>query len=137
MKKSHILALVVIAVAIGAIISTLTDASTYADFGAAFAEPGKEFHVIGLQDRDKEQVYDPQTNPDLFTFYMTDTVGVQKKVFLHRNRPPDFAKSDRIVLIGEARGDDFHARDILLKCPSKYEGDASQLRAANAVIKED
>lgn len=137
MKKSHILAIVLIAVAIGAILTTLTDASTYADFGAAFNEPGKEFHVIGIQNREKEQVYDPVTNPDLFTFYMTDTVGVEKKVFLHRNRPPDFAKSDRIVLIGEARGDDFHASEILLKCPSKYEGDTPEFTASAAVHTED
>ena len=121
MKKTHILAIVVIAVAIGAIFSTLYDASTYADFGTAFAAPGKEFHVVGFQNREKDQVYDPVTNPDLFTFYMTDTVGVEKKVYLHRSRPADFDMSDRIVLIGKAKEDVFHATDILLKCPSKYE----------------
>ena len=133
MKKTHILAIVVIAVAIGAIFSTLYDASTYADFATAFAAPGKEFHVIGIQNREKEQVYDPVENPDLFTFYMTDTVGLEKKVYLHTNRPADFDMSDRIVLIGTAKGDDFHATDILLKCPSKYEDDRPELGEARIV----
>ena len=121
MKKTHILAIVVLAVCIGAIFTTLIDASTYSDFATAFATPGKEFHVVGFQNRDKEQVYNPVENPDLFTFYMTDTVGLEKKVYLHRSRPADFDMSDRIVLIGSAKDDAFHATDILLKCPSKYE----------------
>ena len=47
MKKSHIIAIIVIAVAIGAIISMVSDAATYADFQTAEKFPGKEFQVVG------------------------------------------------------------------------------------------
>lgn len=134
MKKTHILAIVVIAAAIGTIFSTLYDASTYADFATAFAQPGKEFHVIGTLSRAKEQQYNPEENPDLFVFYMTDSLGLEKQVVLHKSRPADFESSDKIVLIGKAKEEAFHASDILLKCPSKYEATAPEPEATAAVI---
>ena len=35
-------------------------------------------------------------------------------------KPQDFERSEQIVLIGKVQGDEFHASDILMKCPSKY-----------------
>jgi cytochrome c-type biogenesis protein CcmE len=35
--------------------------------------------------------------------------------------PQDLDKTDKVVLIGYSRGDYFEAREILKKCPSKYE----------------
>ena len=40
MKRSHIIAIVVIAVAIAAIAGSLTETSTYADFAEAYDNPG-------------------------------------------------------------------------------------------------
>ncbi len=121
MKKTHIVLIVVIAVVIGAMIGAISDSSTYADFAEAFDNPGSEFHVVGELAKDKETVYDPQTNPDMFVFHMKDANGEEKKVVLHKSKPQDFERSEQIVLIGEA-GDDgaFHANEILMKCPSKY-----------------
>ncbi len=51
MKKSHIIIIIVIAVAIGVIVSTAGDASTYVTFGEAknMALTGtkKDIHVVG------------------------------------------------------------------------------------------
>ena len=47
MKKTHIIGIIVIAVAIGVIFTTLTDSSTYASFTQASKESGSEFHVVG------------------------------------------------------------------------------------------
>lgn len=121
MKKIHIIGIIIIALAIGAIVSTLSGASTYSDFNEAFANPGKEFHVIGKLNREKAAVYEPTINPDLFQFYMVDTSNVEKMVILHKSKPQDFEKSEQIVIIGKAEGENFHASDILMKCPSKYE----------------
>lgn len=121
MKKAHIAIIVVIAMAIGAMVNTLFDAGTYASFTEAFDAPGKEFHVVGELDRDQEMVYDPEVNPDLFIFHMADENGRKQKVFLHKSKPQDFERSEKIVLIGQAKGDEFHADQILMKCPSKYE----------------
>jgi len=120
MKRTHIILIVVIAIAIGAMIAAISDSSSYADFKEAFSNPGEEYHVVGKLDKEKETVYDPLTNPDLFIFYMKDMNGEEHKVFLHKSKPQDFERSEQIVLIGSAREGDFHANDILMKCPSKY-----------------
>lgn len=120
MKKLHIIGIVVIAIAIGAILAALSDSSTYADFTKAFENEGDEFHVVGVLNKDKPRIYNPEENPNLFSFYMVDNNGVEKKVNLHKSKPQDFERSEQIVLIGKASGDTFEAKDLLMKCPSKY-----------------
>ena len=120
MKKSHIIALVLIAVAIAAILSTLSDASTYASFTEAGAKPDKVFHVVGRLNKDKPQEYDPHTDANRFTFFLTDNQGKEAQVILAKSKPQDFEKSEQIVVIGKMDGQTFHASDVLMKCPSKY-----------------
>ena len=120
MKKVHILGIILIAVAIGAIFTTLNNTSTYADFTEAAKDPGSEFHVVGKLNKEKEAVYEPKVDANLFTFYMIDNKGVECKVILHKNKPQDFERSEQIVLIGQMQGQAFEASDILMKCPSKY-----------------
>ncbi|MCE3281065.1 MAG: cytochrome c maturation protein CcmE [Bacteroidetes bacterium] len=123
MKKIHILGIIIIAVAIGAILTTLGSTSTYANFTEATQSPDNEFHVVGKLNKEKEMIYDPKTDANIFTFYMTDMDTLNpttKKVVLHKNKPQDFERSEQIVLIGQMKGDEFHASDILMKCPSKY-----------------
>jgi cytochrome c-type biogenesis protein CcmE len=120
MKKTHIILIVIIAVAIGAILTTLNNTSTYASFQEAKDSPNSEFHIVGKLDKEKETVYDPKINANLFTFYMKDNKGMESKVVLHKNKPQDFERSEQIVLIGKMQGNEFHASEILMKCPSKY-----------------
>jgi cytochrome c-type biogenesis protein CcmE len=127
MKRSQVIALLVIAVALGAIITSVTDSSSYASFEEAFANKGTEYHVVGELDRSSEIEYDPKENPNVMSFYMKDRDGNRRKVILNRSKPNDFERSEKIVLIGSAKEDAFYATDILLKCPSKYE-DEKQLR---------
>jgi cytochrome c-type biogenesis protein CcmE len=127
MKKLHIVGIIVIAVAIGVIITSLKNTTSYADFSEATANPDKEYHVVGKLNKEKPQVYDPQINPDEFTFTMVDNKGVEKQVVLHKNKPQDFERSEQIVLIGKMKGEAFHANDILMKCPSKYNDGKPQI----------
>jgi cytochrome c-type biogenesis protein CcmE len=127
MKKLHILAILVIAVAIGVIFVSLKNTSTYADFAEAIENPDREFHVVGKLDKTQPQIYDPKVNPDAFYFSMIDNHGVIKPVVLHKSKPQDFEKSEQIVLIGKMQGDNFHANDILMKCPSKYNDGKPQI----------
>ncbi len=120
MKKIHIIGIVIIAIAIGAIFTTLNNTSTYASFTEAAKEPGSEFHVVGKLNKGKETVYDPKVDANIFTFYMVDNKGSECKVVLHKNKPQDFERSEQIVIIGKMQGQDFQASDILMKCPSKY-----------------
>jgi cytochrome c-type biogenesis protein CcmE len=120
MKKIHIVGIIVIAVAIGVIFTSLKNTSTYADFNEAVANPDKEFHVVGKLQKAQPMMYDPKINPDEFIFTLVDNKGVEKRVVLHKSKPQDFERSEQIVIIGKMHGKEFHANDILMKCPSKY-----------------
>ncbi|MFL5762838.1 MAG: cytochrome c maturation protein CcmE [Bacteroidia bacterium] len=129
MKKIHILGIIIIAVAIGAIFTTLNNTSTYASFAEAAKEPDSEFHVVGKlikNDSLRPQSYDPKSDANIFSFYMADNKGTECKVILHKTKPQDFDRSEQIVLIGKMQGQQFDASDILMKCPSKYNGSSPQ-----------
>ena len=120
MKKTHVIAIVIIAVAIGVITSSLGNASTYGNFAEAFDNPDSKIQVVGYFNKEKELVYEPEIDPNLMSFYMTDKEGKECKVVLNQSKPQDFERSEEIVLKGKAVGEEFHATDMLMKCPSKY-----------------
>lgn len=131
MKKSHIIALGVIAVAITMIISTIGDASTYISFSEAkaLAERGddKSVHVVGELPRNSRgevigMKYEPSINPNQFEFLMIDSVQNQYRVIHNEPKPQDIERSEKVVVVGKMNleGDYFEAEKILLKCPSKY-----------------
>ncbi len=132
MKTSHIIGIILIAIAVGAIMSSVSDAGTYASFEIAASHPSKEYHVVGKLDKGKEQNYDPKVNPDLFSFYLKDKDGLEKKVILNKPKPQDFERSEQIVIIGKMAGEEFHASNVLLKCPSKYNDAQVQMKKANS-----
>jgi cytochrome c-type biogenesis protein CcmE len=142
MKKTHIAALVLIAVAIAVLISYLGDTSTYDTVASAKQKPGKFVHLIAKIDKRYPIEYDPVKNPNYLAFTAIDTLGNAIKVVFHNTKPTDMEKSERIVLKGKVQGDVFECKDILLKCPSKYKDDvnateksltAGSGRPANAV----
>jgi len=120
MKKSHIIAIAIIAIAVAAILTTVADSSTYASFSTAQDHPKKVYHVVGKLNKEKPQEYNPQVNANLFSFYMIDNEGKEVKVMLNKTKPQDFERSEQIVIVGKMAGDEFHASDVLMKCPSKY-----------------
>jgi cytochrome c-type biogenesis protein CcmE len=128
MKKSHILIIVVIAAAIGILVSTAGDASTYVGFGEAYqmatAGNKKEIHVVGQLKKDESgNVVGIEEGPDKvsFSFRMIDDQGKEQQIFYNEPMPQDFLKSEKVVVIGHYSGDRFNAKKILLKCPSKYQ----------------
>jgi cytochrome c-type biogenesis protein CcmE len=129
MKKIHVVAIIIIAIAFGVILTSLSNNSTYATFKEAGENPGNVYHVVGKLDKSKPFLYDPHLNANLFTFYMVDQNGAERKVMLDKPKPDDFEQSDQIVVIGKApNGDEFQAKDILMKCPSKYKANGSSLQ---------
>ena len=128
MKKSHIVIIVVIAAAIGILVSTAGDASTYVGFGEAYsmatAGNKKDIHVVGqLKKNAAGQVIGIEEGLDKvsFSFVMIDDNGKEQKVDYNQPMPQDFTKSEKVVVIGSYQGDTFKASKILLKCPSKYQ----------------
>jgi len=127
MKKTHILGLIFIVIAVGAIISTVYKADTYASFEQARQHPGREFRIIGELLKDKPIEERIEGNTLLLTFHMTDNQGGESQVNYFGARPQDFDKSDQVVLIGKFHEEMFIATSLLLKCPSKYNPDDLQM----------
>lgn len=132
MKKSSILGIIVIAVAICIIISTYADTSTYASFKEAKITQS-ELHVVGHLDKQREQIYDAKKDANYFSFFMTDNKGEECKIVFTGTKPQDFERSEQIVLTGQMVGNEFHASKILMKCPSKYTQDKIEVTEAKAV----
>lgn len=109
------------AVAIVYIVSTSGNYSSYAGFDKASQNEGKIYQVVGLLNKDKKIHYDPLKDPNYFSFFLIDKEGKENKVVYPGPPPPDFERSEDVVLNGAMAGDEFHATKILLKCPSKYE----------------
>jgi cytochrome c-type biogenesis protein CcmE len=120
MKKTHIIGILIIAVAIAIIITSISDSGTYESFSTAINHPDKEFHVVGKLNKEKEISYNPKQDANLFSFFMVDEKGLEKKVVFNGAKPQDFERSEQIVIIGKASGEEFAASKILMKCPSKY-----------------
>jgi cytochrome c-type biogenesis protein CcmE len=129
MKKSHIIALVVIAVAIAIIMTTTKEASSYVTFdqAAQMASTGnhKSIHVVGELKKEGSHIVGMEKSADMlaFSFILVDDAGKEQKVYYNEPMPPDFTKSEKVVVIGHYQADIFIAEKILLKCPSKYQDD--------------
>lgn len=119
MKRSHIIGILIIALAIGVIISTFADSSTYSNFSEA-KELTEETHVVGTLVKEKALEYDPIKDANYFSFYMKDQQGKECKVIFLGTKPQDFERSEQIVLTGKMEVNQFAASKILMKCPSKY-----------------
>ena len=52
---------------------------------------------------------------------MVDDEGKEQQVIYSQPMPPDFTRSEKVVVIGSYHGDVFNASKIILKCPSKYQ----------------
>jgi cytochrome c-type biogenesis protein CcmE len=128
MKKAHILIIIVIAAAVGILMTTAEDASSYVDFTQAYqmasAGSKKDIHVVGSLKKDANgHIIGIQEGSDKvsFSFIMVDDKGREQVVTYNQPMPPDFTKSEKVVVIGSYEGDTFSASKILLKCPSKYQ----------------
>ncbi|QIX62133.1 cytochrome c maturation protein CcmE [Hymenobacter lutimineralis] len=129
MKKSHLLILAVIAVAISILVTTAGDVSQYVSFKEAreLAAEGNltKVHVVGRLPRDLQKnivglEYNPTLDPNYFAFTLVDTNRLAQRVVYFNPKPQDFDKSEQVVITGAMRNDVFVADKILLKCPSKY-----------------
>ncbi len=141
MKKIHIFGLIVIAMAIGIIVSTYGNASTYSNFTEAeeLAKEGEttEVHVVGKLKKDATgqivgMQYDPVMDANHFEFMLVDTNKVEKRVVYQSPKPQDFDKSEQVVVIGKMKGDYFECNKILMKCPSKYTNEKPDFKEATA-----
>ena len=128
MKKSSIIGIVIIAIAIGVIIGAYVDSSSYGTFTDA-KKTESELLISGKLNKTKEFTYDPHKDANYFAFYLIDSKGKECKVVYPGTKPQDFERSETIVLTGKMVGNEFHASKILMKCPSKYTNDKVEVSA--------
>jgi len=121
MKSSHIFLLFLIAAAVMYIVSTSENYSSYAGFDKASKNEGTVFQLVGVLNKDKDIYFEPEKNANYFSFFLVDKEGREEKVVYHGPPPPDFERSEDVVLNGKMVNNEFVASKILLKCPSKYE----------------
>ncbi len=69
----------------------------------------------------KEKNYQIDNQNKTFAFFMTDVKGNQMKVIFEGTIPNNFESATSVVVTGKYQNGYFHAKDILTKCPSKYE----------------
>jgi len=103
------------------------DLTTYTTFAEA-AQSGQKVKIAGQLAKDKAMVYEPQVDPNLFSFFVRDNDGEEMKVILNAAKPQDFEMSEQIVITGRMKEDAFHATDLLMKCPSKYKDEEIKIR---------
>lgn len=128
MKKSHLIAIGIVAVAIAILVSASKDVTTYSNFTQA-AKSGDKVKLIGQLVKDKPVEYNPDKDPNHLGFFIKDEAGEVRKVVLHATKPQDFERSESIVLTGQMNGETFEASDMLLKCPSKYKDQEIYVRS--------
>ena len=97
----------------------------YVDFKDA-QSISKTVQVKGDWVKDKESKFDPNTNT--FSFYMKDENNNEMKVVLDGAKPNNFDVADAIVAKGKVENGSFHAKEVLTKCPSKYEGQGEDVK---------
>ena len=69
----------------------------------------------------KEKNYQIDNQNKTFSFFMADDHGKQMKVIYEGSIPNNFESATSVVVTGKYENGYFHAKDILTKCPSKYE----------------
>jgi cytochrome c-type biogenesis protein CcmE len=129
MKKIHIIAISVIIIAVGILITASKDVTTYADFKQA-TQSGEKVKLVGQLVKDRPVEYNPEKDPNFMAFWLRDDKGEVRQVILRAGKPQDFERSEQIVLTGQMEGDAFAASDMLLKCPSKYKDQEVYVRSA-------
>lgn len=81
--------------------------------------------VKGHWVKDKESKFDQNTNT--FSFYMKDDFNNEMRVVLDGAKPNNFDVAEAVVAKGKMKDGYFHAKDVLTKCPSKYEADGKEV----------
>ncbi len=97
----------------------------YTNFQTA-SEIHKTCQVKGSWIKNKEAKFDANTNE--FVFYMMDENNTEMKVVLAGARPNNFEMAESVVAKGKVKDGSFYAKEVLTKCPSKYEGKGEDIQ---------
>ena len=97
----------------------------YANFTAA-QKSQKKVQVKGEWVKEQPSSFDAAKVK--FSFYMKDDEQKIVKVVLDGGKPNNFELATSVVAKGKFVNEEFHATEILTKCPSKYEGTSEAVK---------
>jgi cytochrome c-type biogenesis protein CcmE len=120
MKNKYIFGGVIIVVFLGLMMYLFTQSNIeYVDDFNKVMSTEKIVKATGSWVKEKNYQIDNQNKT--FAFIMTDVNGNQMKVIYEGTIPNNFESATSVVVTGKYQNGYFHAKDILTKCPSKYE----------------
>ena len=125
MKKSYIVgAVVIVAALVFAMLSFKSTLTSYVSINEAVAS-GHNVQVAGLL---VPRTTSYNTPKNLLIFKIKDGKGSEMVVHYNKSKPANFENADQIVAIGkyDKKQSAFIANELLVKCPSKYEGKVSE-----------
>jgi cytochrome c-type biogenesis protein CcmE len=120
MSKGAIVSIVIAIAALSAtVFAFLMNASPYVTIAEARGMVADNLHVAG--DLDKESLK-TDVRAGTVRFAMADETGERIEVLYKGHPPANLGEATKVVVVGGVRDGVFHAHDLLVKCPSKYEG---------------
>tara|TARA_Y100000589_G_scaffold86881_1_gene80920 strand:+ start:309 stop:701 length:393 start_codon:yes stop_codon:yes gene_type:complete len=120
MKRSHLVLLILVALLVGLLVFTYSSSNQSVTFTQAAEKSGVEVTITGTLYKEEPVIYNPKENASLTKFHMEDSKGQIMEVHLQMAKPQGLLQSESIVIDGSYSNGIFHATDMLLKCPSKY-----------------
>jgi len=120
-KKFIIGAIIIVAFGYYAITSFGTSITPYVTIQEAI-ESGSTVQVKGT--RANPGTFDVENN--VFTFSLQDEDGKVIDVIYDGAKPGNFDQATEVVCQGQYKDGKFHAKNILVKCPSKYQEQGTQ-----------
>jgi len=121
MKKSYIIgSIVVIAALVLALFSFKSTLTSYVTIQEAIASE-QHVQVAGILVKGSNRI-DAATN--MLIFELEEPDGDKMTIHYNRSKPANFENADKIVAVGKYDINEaaFVANELLVKCPSKYEG---------------
>lgn len=120
MKNKYMFGGAIIVIFLGIMIYLFTQSNIqYQDDFSQVMNTNKTVKATGVWVKDKNYEVDKENKT--FSFYLMDDQGNEMKVVYDGTIPNNFESATSVVVTGKYVDGYFHAKDILTKCPSKYE----------------
>ena len=122
MKSKYIFGGAIIVIFLGLMVYLFTQSNIkYENDFAVVMKKDKTVKATGSWVKAKS--YEINKENRTFSFYLEDTEGHVMKVVYDGTIPNNFEAAKSVVVTGRYEGGYFHAKEILTKCPSKYENE--------------
>ncbi len=120
MKPAHIISLAIIVVCLlGSLIAFSDSVAQHTTIAMAKRSPGKTLQVPGNIVKDSVR-YDGNKGQLSFTIVDAKDATSAVKVVYSEPKPENFDTANKVEAVGEYKNGVFVAKNLLVKCPSKY-----------------